>query len=66
MVLYLPFKSAHRRCGVAPSMGSRDGHANELQSAPCVICSPLPRRRDPSRIEATASSGELTREAKRI
>jgi hypothetical protein len=42
VVLSFCLKSAHRGCGVAPSVGSRDGHANELQSTPCVIRPPLP------------------------
>jgi len=36
MVLYLPFKSDHRACGVGPSVGMRAGDANELQSTTCV------------------------------
>jgi hypothetical protein len=27
---------------MGPGVGSRDGHANALQSTPCVIRSPLP------------------------
>jgi hypothetical protein len=36
VVLFFRLKSAHRACGVAPSVGMRDGQANELQSTPCV------------------------------
>jgi hypothetical protein len=42
VVLSFRLKSAHRRSGVGPGVGSRDGHANELQSTPCVIRPPLP------------------------
>jgi len=37
VVLFLRLKSARRACGVASSVGVRAGHANELQSTPCVI-----------------------------
>jgi hypothetical protein len=30
-------ESAHRACGVGPSVGMRDGNANKFQSTPCVI-----------------------------
>jgi hypothetical protein len=33
---FFRLKSAHPACGVAPGVGMRDGHANELQSTPCV------------------------------
>jgi hypothetical protein len=37
VVLFLRLKSAHRACGVAPSVGMRDGQANELHSTtPCM------------------------------
>jgi hypothetical protein len=35
-VLFFRLKSAHPACGVAPGVGMRHGHANELQSTPCV------------------------------
>ena len=43
-------RSAHCRCGLGPGVGSRDGHADELQSTPCVI------RDDASRIAANIAS----------
>ena len=37
VVLFFRLKSDHRACGVAPSVGMRDGQANELQSTtPCM------------------------------
>ena len=32
VVLFFRLKSAHRACGVAPSVGMRDGQANELRT----------------------------------
>ena len=36
MVLFFRLKSAHRACGMGPSVGMRNADANELQSTPCV------------------------------
>ena len=34
---FFRLKSAHRACGMGPSLGMRNGHANELQTTQCVI-----------------------------
>jgi hypothetical protein len=33
---FFPLESAHRACGVGPSVGMRDGVANKFQSTPRV------------------------------
>jgi len=46
VVLFLRLKSAHRACGVAPSVGIRDGQANELLSTtPCMTLTTSMARR---------------------
>jgi hypothetical protein len=49
---FFRLKSAHRACGVGPSVGMRDADANELQSTPRVI---------PRRLGQSGHGGALTR-----